>query len=509
MTDQPNILLLMTDQQRYESLGCTGFEAAHTPNLDRLASEGALFERCYVNNPICTPSRSSMFTGKHVQGHGVNRLYEDLPDDEVLFTEHLRDAGYETALFGKLHVCGRVTEEAQRHPNDGFDIYEWCLEASLNLDSPFNGYAAWLQEHAPDFLERLKQEGRGVLHHPPEVHYTHWAAERTIDFIKNRDDSRPFFAMMSVFDPHDPYEDWPEEMAELIDGDKIPDPLIIDGEMDRLPTGVRQEHERCAAGGFDTFTPEQLRRIRFGYHASIAFADREMGRVLDALRDQGLEENTLVIFVSDHGDMLGDHSLLIKGAFPFEQNVHVPLIMKWPARFDGEHRVESLVQIHDIAATVLSAAGLDTETVREHAPEAEDLTSLAANERDRIRDWAAMIYRNTGLKKGGGYQDPQIHSTMFMDERYKLSIYHSVSDEPYGTPGPASEGPEGILFDLINDPQERVNLWSDPAYTEVRLGLMERMLNWEVTQELRYGRRGADIEPEASERVIKDPTRDR
>ena len=499
----PNILLLMTDQQRYDSLGCYGFEAAHTPNLDRLASEGAVFERCYATNPICTPSRSSMFTGKHLHGHGVYSLYGNLPDEEILFPEHLRNAGYETALFGKMHIRSRVLENHERHPNDGFDIYEWCLEASLDIDAPMNAYGAWLRENHPEFYERLKKDGRKVLHHPAEVHFTHWAAERTIDFLKRQDGSRPFFAMMSIFDPHNPYEAWPQEMAALIDDEKIPDPLSIDNEMDDLPRGIRQEHEASYMGAFSKYSKEELRRMRFGYHASIAFSDHEFGRVLDALEETGLAENTLVIFVSDHGDMLGDHGLLVKGAYFFDPNIRVPLIMRWPARYSGRQRVSSLVQVHDLAATILSAAGLDPVAVKEFAPESADLTPLAMQKQERVRDWAGSLYRNTGISEGGVYFDPQIHATMFMNERYKLSVYHDVDFD-----GSLPE-PRGTLYDMISDPDERVNLWNDRAYTEVRLRLMERMLDWEVSQELKYGRRSTDVQPNSSQRVINDPTRDK
>jgi len=161
------------------------------------------------------------------------------------------------------------------------------------------------------------------------------------------------------------------------------------------------------------------------------------------------------------------------------------------------------VQVHDLAATILSAAGLDPVAVKEFAPESADLTPLAMQKQERVRDWAGSLYRNTGISEGGVYFDPQIHATMFMDERYKLSVYHDIDLD-----GSLPE-PRGTLYDMISDPDERVNLWSDRAYTEVRLRLTERMLDWEVSQELKYGRRSTDIQPNASQRVINDPTRDK
>ena len=126
---KPNILLIMTDQQRVDSLGCYNCDAVKSPNLDRLADEGVLFENCVVSNTICTPSRASIWTGKDLPGHGVMRLYDNLHEDEVLFPVHLQKHGYRTALFGKLHVSSMIAESTGRHPNDGFDVYEWTNEA--------------------------------------------------------------------------------------------------------------------------------------------------------------------------------------------------------------------------------------------------------------------------------------------------------------------------------------------------------------------------------------------
>ena len=122
MAKQNNILLILTDQQRWDSLGCYGTPGVHTPNLDRLASEGIIFDRCYANATICTPSRACLWTGKHIPGHGVHALHDCLPNNEILFPKRLQQIGYRTALIGKLHVSGHYHENDGRHPNDGFDM---------------------------------------------------------------------------------------------------------------------------------------------------------------------------------------------------------------------------------------------------------------------------------------------------------------------------------------------------------------------------------------------------
>ena len=122
----PNILLILTDQQRWDSLGCYNTPGVHTPNLDQLATEGIRYTQCYVNNPICTPSRASLWTGKHLPGHGVYHVHDVLPASEILFPHFLREAGYDTALFGKLHVAGHMWEMKYRHKWDGFNTCEWA-----------------------------------------------------------------------------------------------------------------------------------------------------------------------------------------------------------------------------------------------------------------------------------------------------------------------------------------------------------------------------------------------
>lgn len=486
VTQRPNILLLMTDQQRYDSLGCYGVRFAHTPNLDALAADGVVFEHCYVNNPICTPSRASMFTGKHLPEHGVYRLYDNLPEDEVLFTEHLQHLGYTTALFGKLHVSSIRMEGDRRHPHDGFDVYEPCLEGCLQMEAPYQAYARWLEARDPAFYERLKREGRRLLHPPRERHMTYWAAERTIDFLEHRagDASKPFFCMMSIFEPHNPYEHFPEEMGALVDPSAIPAPIAACPADGKEPADIDRERKQSYLGAFDSFSPSDLRKMRHGYHASVAYADLEFGRVLDALNRAGLAEDTLVIFTSDHGDMLGDHGLLVKGAYFFDPNVRVPLLMRWPREFQGGARVPGLVQLHDLAATVLAAAGMPADEIRRWMPDARSLLELARGRTSQVHDEAICCYRNSGISKKRLYWDPPIHATMIRDERYKLNVWH--------TPPGANQGE---LYDMVRDPQEMENLWNAPDMRDVRLRLTARLLEWEARRERVLGSRGGETRP--------------
>jgi len=482
---KPNILIIITDQQRYDSLGCYGADCVETPNLDKLAGEGMLFKNCYVNNPICTPSRASIFTGKSLPGHGVYRLHDILPKDEVLFTKHLQGAGYKTALFGKLHVSGRIYEAANRHPNDGFNVYKWCMEPSIHMDSPFNGYSRWLKENHIEFYRELKDRGRDLKHIPVKYHFTHWAAEETINFIEHsdtKDGDKPFFCMMSVFDPHNPYDDYPTEMLKFIRADKIPEPLVSGFSMEERPDAVNREMEHSYLGSFNDFSREDLLEIRKGYYASIALIDIEVGRVLDALKKKGIENNTLVVFTSDHGDMLGDHKLLVKGAFFYEPSVKVPLILRWPKKIPAGEKSDSLVQLNDLAATVLSAAGLGEETIAGLMPESNDLTSGKAEK------YPVVCYRNTGINDRGEYWNPPIYGTMIRKNKYKMSYYHSEK--------------QGELYNLEDDPLEQHNLWGKKAALPVRNDLMEELNNWFFKQESKGGSRGGSAFPGEKDRVV-------
>lgn len=447
--DKPNILLIMTDQQRFDSLGCYDCKAVNTPNLDRLAKEGVLFENCVVANPVCTPSRASMWTGKDLPDHGVYRLYDNLHEDEVLFPVHLQKLGYRTGLFGKLHVSSMIAESKARHSNDGFDVYEWCNEACVYMDSELHAYRKWLENQAPEFCARMIREKRDVKDIPKELHLTHWAAEQTINFIDESTDSS-WFACMSVFDPHNPYDCGPQKYMDRIKDENIPP--VISSDLARRPESHLRESHDGYLGDFQDFTEQDIIEMRRGYYSMLELLDDEVGRVLECLEKNGQLDNTLIIFTSDHGDMLGDHQLLVKGAFFYDACVNVPLMMRWPGHLEAGMRLSAPVQNFDIAATILSAAGLESEY---------DLVNAANGDTNAFRDYAFCRYRNTGIRSGNRYWEPEIHGTMIRDERWKLSYYHSSGD--------------GELYDMKNDSEEKNNLWNNAKYSDIKKKLKNEL----------------------------------
>jgi arylsulfatase A-like enzyme len=307
---------------------------------------------------------------------------------------------------------------------------------------------------------------------------------------------------MSIFDPHDPYSDFPIEMRERVDESILPRPYFSEYESHGKPEAILREHDHSYLGSFHRYSKEELMRMRLGYFASIAFIDQEVGRVLDTLEGQGLAENTLVIFVSDHGDMLGDHELLAKGAFFYDPCTKVPLIMRLPAAVEAGTRSQELVQPHDLAATVLSYAGFSPEEIGEIMPESIDLVSmLRRNNGQSPRDHAVCQYRATSICDEKLYWDPPINATMYRDRRFKLNVYHGER----GT-GKVTEGMQGELFDMEADPMETNNLWDDPSCAEVKLGMIGRLLDWFVdTDRVVHGSRGGEVFPPKTQWSLNNP----
>lgn len=484
---KPNILVIMTDQQRFDSLGCYGCDCVDTPNIDRLAAEGARYTRCYVNNPVSTPSRASMLTGKHVNGHGVYQLHDILPETEPLLTEKLREKGYQTALIGKLHVSGRSYERDNRNKHDGFDIYKYAMTPH-NLEGCYNSYGDWLRENHPDFHAELTEKGRAVGNIPADCHFTYWAAEETVDFISSRHGTAPFFCMMSVVDPHDPYSDYPLEALEGVHVDLIPQAVFEEDEAHRKSLEVERSHDESYLGGFHNYTSEDIQRMRVGYFASIAFLDRQVGRVLEALDRSGLRDSTMVVFISDHGDMLGDHELLAKGPFFYDASVRVPFIMRMPGRIPEGTVVEGLVQPHDLGATFLSLAGYSEEQISAWMPGSLNLSAALSGE-SGYHDAALCLYRNTGINSQKVYFDPPINATMLRTGEWKLTLYHQQVEK--------MEELKGELYNMEKDPGEKRNLWGNVEYRNIQLNLISYMMNWLVSTDAMYhsGRGGAMFPP--------------
>jgi arylsulfatase len=466
MIMQPNILWICTDQQRYDTIGTLGNPYVSTPNLDRLVAEGVAFTHAYCQSPICTPSRASFLTGRYASTVHNNRNGNDyFPARATLVTKQLADAGYDCGLIGKLHLAGAYRRIEPR-TDDGYRY--WQYSHAPRDDWPQgHDYADWVREQG-QVLGELTKSPDGV---PAALHQTTWCADKTIEFISEERDG-PWLASVNIYDPHPPFNP-PAEYRAMFDPAEMPGPLFRESDLAQqarlealdfqskgrhpddldiknpiipMPPKLGLEEDDSIGGQRDA------RTLQAAYYAMIKLIDDQVGRILEALEESGQRDNTLIIFMSDHGETLGDHGLIQKGCRFYEGLVRVPLIISWPGHVRQGVRGDALVELTDIAPMLLELAG---EPVPEEMT-GKSLWPMLSGEQapDHHRDFVRCEYYDA-LD-----QPDATHGTMYRDGRYKLNVYHGHN--------------LGELYDLQEDPDEYVNLWDDPAHQMLKLDLMQR-----------------------------------
>lgn len=442
---KPNILWICTDQQRSDTIGALGNEAIHTPNLDRLVGEGVAFTNNYCQSPICTPSRASFMTGLYPSAVKCSRNGNDhWAEAAPVVTKLLKDAGYFCGLAGKLHLAGAAGRVEPRPRDDGFQVFHWSHSAR-DVWKEGHDYAEWVKSQGENLGELRERLG----YIPAELHQTKWCADRSIDFIKeNRPE--PWLFAVNIFDPHKPF-DPPPEYLERYQGRDLPGPHFRKSDL--------EAQARLAGVDFQTACqdPESfgIRDIIARYYAMVELVDEHVGRMLQALEDAGQRENTLVIFTSDHGEMLGDHGLLKKGCRFYEGLAKVPLILSWPGVIPGGRNVDSLVELRDLAPTLLELAGVEQpENMTGHS-----LWPCLHRREPHPRTYARCeYYRALNANVDEWDHLPGSYGTMYRRGQYKLVVYHGY--------------PMGELFDLEKDPHEYQNLWDVPEHQQLKLELI-------------------------------------
>ncbi|MCD6291067.1 MAG: sulfatase-like hydrolase/transferase [Anaerolineae bacterium] len=475
--ERPNILWICTDQQRFDTIHALGNPYIRTPNLDRLVSEGVAFTRAYTQNPICTPSRGSFLTGYYPTTVRVNRnggAYFPPEAARKLITRKLANIGYDCGLAGKLHLSA-AHNRVERRPDDGYRVFRWSHHPYPETFWPTeqHDYQRWLRDQGvnwEDAYGTTKLEGwdGGELYSPgiaARYHQTTWCANEAISFITEPHEG-PWLMSVNPFDPHPPF-DPPPEYLERMDVDSMPLPLF----------DPRELESQLAFQGIDhqTEVPRppyeyDARRMIAAYYAQIELIDTQVGRMLDALEESGQRENTIVIFMSDHGEMLGDHGLLFKGCRFYEGAVHVPLIISWPGHFQAGLRSNALVELVDIVPTLLEITGLPIPNDMAGKSLLPILTGQAAP--DHHHDFVLSEYRDTLARPYAS------RGSMIFDGRYKLCVYHGHE--------------VGELYDLQEDPHEFHNLWDDPDKQSIKLDLMKRAFDAFIL--------ASDLGPERAER---------
>ncbi|TDF92816.1 DUF4976 domain-containing protein [Paenibacillus piri] len=461
--EKPNILWICTDQQRFDTMGCYGNSFVKTPNIDKLAKNGVLFENAFCQATVCTPSRASFLTGRYPRTTRCRQNGQNIPKDELLVTRLLSDAGYTGGLSGKLHLSAcnpKVTTATERRIEDGYSQFHWSHHPED--DWPTNEYIQWLRAKGKAYRP-LPIEGSRYVQIGPDAedHQTTWCAEKAIGFIEaNERYTSPWFFSVNMFDPHHPFNPPQTHLQRYLDRlDDIPLPNFTPGELDSKSYFQRYDHNGAYGDSrlypFSTMTDQDNRMVRAAYWAMIDLIDEQVGRMIDALERTAQLDNTIIIFMSDHGELLGDHGVYLKGAFFYEPSVHVPLIISNPARFSPNRRNRELVELVDLAPTLMEAAGLNIHPGMQGKSLWPLLTGAERSEKHR-EDVYCEHYNASSKQNGiGGF------ATMVRTERYKLVSYHKRN--------------EGELYDLQQDPDEIHNLWNDPNLSAVKLEMYERL----------------------------------
>ncbi len=444
---RPNILWICTDQQRFDTIGGMGNAHIHTPNIDLLLNESVAFSHAICQSPICTPSRASFLTGMYPSSvHGCSNGNDYWADAAPLVTKLLADEGYDCGLAGKLHLAGAAGRIEPRG-EDGYRVFHWSHD-SRDQWPEGHAYADWLKAKGED-LGKLREKPELI---PPELHQTTWAANMAIEFM-SEDRAGPWLMSVNVFDPHGPF-DPPQPYLDRYDPESIPDPLFQESDL--------EHHERLGPvdGIQNTVTDRaRIKATQAAYYAMIELIDENVGRMLDALEEKGQREDTIVIFMSDHGEMLGDHGFIGKGCRFYEGLVRVPMMVRWPGHFQAGVVSDALVELIDVAPTLLEAAGvaIPDRMQGRSLTSLLDGTSDLHNHRYSVR---SEYYQALNPYAEGREAFSGTYATMLRDQRYKLVVYHDRE--------------MGELYDLEKDPEEFENLWENKAYRDVRFEMVKK-----------------------------------
>jgi len=504
---QPNFLIFITDQQRFDHVGYAGNKVAKTPHIDSIAARGVAFSRFTVASPVCQPNRATLMTGRLPSLHGVRHNGIPLDLRASTFVEVMRRAGWRTALIGKSHLqnmvagpsvfrrewtaaapppelreavpaaAGDYTQEVPTRWDDpdhrvatpfyGFDHVELC---DGHGDQTHGDWWNWLRARGADPKKitgaanqlpgntmKVPQAWRTAV--PEELYPTTYVAEQTCAYLEERaKDKSPFMVQCSFPDPHHPFTP-PGKYWDMFDPAKMPLPAAWElGNTKKPPQVEKLLAERDAGTRFDkmqaafAIDEREAREAIALTYGMIAMVDDAVGRVLARLEALGLADNTIVIFTADHGDLMGDHQLLLKGAFAYRGLVQVPFVWAEPGA-KRHATTDALCGTLDIAATMLDRVGIEPY----NGIQGKSLMPVIEGRADKAHEGVFVEY---GAQTPFMGQQGIMAMRSLITERWRITFYRGHD--------------WGELYDLASDPWEKVNLWDDPAYAKARGEMAER-----------------------------------
>ncbi len=476
-----NVLWIMTDQHRADCLGYTGHPLVQTPNLDRLAREGIVFENAFCQSPVCMSSRACLMTGRYpaatrVRGMGI------LPPTETTLPTTLRRQGFQTAAFGKVHLTPE--QYTLRQLKENVPLLNWRAFAKdsgfpdLCLDSCAENYGfgthlgyedllhgrfhEWLSEQAPHLLKTPPQPGGKdypsclrVSPYPSAYHPSTFIATKAAEFIRTRSTGNPWMTYCSFVAPHDPFEAPAEQIARY-DLESIPLPEHKGG----VCAGRIPKPAADAISEMNSYSEEIQKRIVLHYLASISLIDDGVGHLIDTLEQSNQLENTIIVFNSDHGEFLGNHGLLRKPSLHYDETLRVPLFIRMPKGNLTPRSEKGLVELTDLYPTLLGLLDIPCNEGVQGQDWSEALRSNSPVGREDIyADMFDLTPQKYGKRKG-----PSMAVQTLRTNHWKLNLYPTAGRE------------YGQLFDLRNDPEEAHNLYGRPEQQEVTAELLWRLL---------------------------------
>ncbi|MFX1498437.1 MAG: sulfatase [Promethearchaeota archaeon] len=499
MSEKLNVLFIITDAQRADHLSCAGNPTLKTPNLDRLAKEGVQFTNHFCSNPICMPNRATLITGVYPNVHGVRSNGINLRSDIPTIIQTLTKRGWHTAAIGKIHHQFWLGAFKHKYKSvESLDQWANYKTTSKNFPSNYYGYEEvevvsgngsvcaghyleWLEEKAPQEAKKVRKRVKNYDNLfslfcdkiPEELYNTTFVKERTIAFLeryaRGSYGNKPFYLHCSFPDPHYPLYP-PERYQDMYNSDDIqlpPNFTDIRNLYNHKFLGPHLKNPPFKKAFLRESNEEEVQKITALTYAAISYVDYSIGQILAALNKLGYSENTIIVFMSDHGDLMGEHGLLFKGPCPFNGVLQLPLIWKVPG-LTRSSISESLVSSIDYPKTILNLLGVPN---RYHPPHMQglDITPILKNSEEKVR--TCIFIEND--EEIGPLEARLRH---LITEDFKLTIYEGFDDY-------------GDIYDRSNDPYELNNLWENRAFRYERFKLVNTLLQQNLKAQTKYPER--------------------
>lgn len=438
---RPNILFIMTDQQRYDTFGCINPKII-TPNMDKLIKNSIFFKNAYCSNPSCVPSRAAIMTGKYPSECGAPSYITPLPADETTFMTRLQEAGYHTAVIGKQHFAGSDIPKGYDYEN----IID-CHFANTNNEES-RKFVDFLEANGVDVGTEYTRTliSGGTWNVKEELHLDNYIGELGKEWLTNKasePSDQPWFFTLSFPGPHHPYDLEGTRYSDMYKLEDMDLPEATFEDLDQKPDHFK-EMSGYSKIYLKDFSEDQFRRTKRAYYANMTLIDEKVGQVIDLLKANDLYDNTMIIYSTDHGDFMGDFGMVEKLQCLTDSLMHVPLFVKPPIKdYKGSVNEDPVINI-DIASTCLTAAGAQVPSRLANYP----YTTYWTDDQPKVRDYLYMEARDMrGILKDG------------------VKTIHYV-DRPYGE-----------LYDMKKDPLEIENLWNDATYDRQKLEAYRLMMN--------------------------------